>query len=223
MSDTPPPGGTPLGPGDDIPWAALAPDDLAPLLDGLEVPWRVSAGWAIDLFAGRQTREHEDLEIAVPSAAFPRLRQHLPQFTFVIPGPAVPGRSQCWPADHEAALAWRHQTWARDGDGPFLFDVFREPHDGDTWICRRDPSIRLPYRDVVRTTADGVPYEAPEVVLLFKAKHTRPKDEADLATVLPLLDDAARDWLRSALELVHPGHPWVERVTRAPERPAPAG
>jgi hypothetical protein len=105
----------------------------------------------------------------------------------------------------------------------FRFDVFREPHDGDTWICRRDPSIRRPYAEIVRTTADGVPYEVPEVVLLFKAKHRRPKDEADLATVLPLLDGAAREWLLRALERVHPGHPWIERVTTAPGRPAPAG
>jgi hypothetical protein len=117
-------------------------------------------------------------------------------------------------AGRRATLAWSHQTWARDHDGLFRFDVFREPHDGDTWICRRDPAIRLPYREVVRTTAGGVPYEAPEVVLLFKAKHTRPKDDADFDTVLPLLDADALEWLHRALEQIHRGHPWVERVRR---------
>lgn len=28
--------------------------------------------------------------------------------------------------------------------GNYLLDVFREPHDGDTWVCRRDQTIRLP-------------------------------------------------------------------------------
>ncbi len=45
-----------------------------------------------------------------------------------------------------------------------------------TWVCRRDPSITLPYSELILHTRTGVPYLAPEVVLLFKAKHLRPKD-----------------------------------------------
>ena len=93
-----------------------------------------------------------------------------------------------------------------------VLDVFREPHDGRTWICRRDPSIRRPYADVVRRTGDGIPFVAPEIVLLFKAKQPRPKDEADADLVLPTLDPAQRTWLRAALDLVHPGHPWADRL-----------
>jgi hypothetical protein len=37
-----------------------------------------------------------------------------------------------------------------------------------------------------------VPYLLPEIVLLFKAKHRRPKDRADFDGVLPLLDRACR-------------------------------
>jgi hypothetical protein len=32
----------------------------------------MAAGWALDLCRGVQTREHGDIEIAVPAAAFPR-------------------------------------------------------------------------------------------------------------------------------------------------------
>ena len=39
-----------------------------------------------------------------------------------------------------------------------------------------------------------------------------PRDEADLATVLPLLDKRARTWLRGAVEHVHPGHRWLEQL-----------
>jgi hypothetical protein len=62
--------------------------------------------------------------------------------------------------------------------------------------------------EVVERTADGVPYLAPEVVLLFKARNARNKDEADLYTVLPELDDARLRWLDGALALVDPDHPW---------------
>lgn len=50
------------------------------------------------------------------------------------------------------------------------------------------------------------------VVLLFKAKNTRDKDEADFTGVLPLLSRAERGWLDAALGLTHPDHPWRARL-----------
>ena len=86
------------------------------------------------------------------------------------------------------------------------------PHDGETWICRRDASIRRPYADIIARTADGIPYLCPEVVLLFKAKGTRPKDQADFDNALPRLTDVQRMWLVHALQTVHPGHAWLARL-----------
>lgn len=92
-------------------------------------------------------------------------------------------------------LAATHQTWLRDPvSGQFLFDVFREPHDGGTWICRRDESLRLPYDAIIERTAEGIPYLVPELVLLFKAKAARPKDQADFVGTLPLLSRARRSY-----------------------------
>lgn len=67
-------------------------------------------------------------------------------------------------------------------------------------------------REIVRRTDDGIPYLAIEAVLLFKAKHTRDKDEADFTGVLPLLSRAERGWLDATLGLVHPDHPWRTRL-----------
>jgi hypothetical protein len=46
-------------------------------------------------------------------------------------------------------------------------------------------------------------------VLLFKARHLRPKDEDDFARAAPLLTTPQRAWLTGALRRVHPGHPWL--------------
>jgi hypothetical protein len=54
----------------------------------------------------------------------------------------------------------------------------------------------------------------PEVMLLMKARHVRPKDERDLEVVLPLLDNDRQAWLATALEIAHPGHAWLEVLTR---------
>jgi hypothetical protein len=91
-------------------------------------------------------------------------------------------------------------------------DVFREPHDGETWICRRHEAIRRPYADVIEVSGTGIPYLAPEIVLLFKAKNDRDKDRLDLRTALPRMDAERRAWLGASLRLVHPGHPWLRDV-----------
>jgi hypothetical protein len=113
-------------------------------------------------------------------------------------------------------LAAVHQTWLRDpATGNYLLDVFREPHDGDTWICRRDQTIRLPYRDIVHHTHDGIPYLAPELVLLFKAKHVRQKDQADFDATVPHMTPVQREALAGLLARVHPGHPWLADLSRS--------
>jgi len=192
-------------------WDAWRPEEAGRLLQDVDAPWYVAGGWAIDLFLGEQRREHEDLEIAVPSSRFDEFVGALPDFEFfVITGPreAVPLE------EARDRLEQTHQTWVHEpATGLWRLDVFREPNEGDTWICRRSPSIRMPYQRLVERTGDGLPYGRPEVVLLYKAKHSgQPKNQADFAAVLPQLEPERRRWLRDALELVHPGHGWLARL-----------
>jgi hypothetical protein len=181
---------------------------MAERLAGADVAWYVAAGWALDLFLGGQHRDHADLEIGVPADRFDEVARRFGdcEFFAVGDGHAVPYAS--------APRQW-HQTWARErASGKWRFDVFRESGDGDTWICRRDAAIRLPYDRVIARTADGIPYLQPEIALLFKAKNPRAKDEGDFARVLPALDPARRDWLADALTRVHPGHRWLHALRR---------
>jgi hypothetical protein len=180
------------------------------MLAGVDVPWYVAAGWAIDLFLGGEHREHEDLEIAVPGTRFDEIVDALPGLEICIitaPHEATPL------AEARDRLAETHQSWVREpATGLWRFDVFREPSDGDAWLCRRDESIRLPYDHVIEWTDDGIPYGRPEIVLLFKAKHVRDRDQADFEVVAPRLDPERRRWLIEALETVHPGHPWLAEL-----------
>jgi hypothetical protein len=180
-------------------------------------PWYIAAGWALDLFRGEQTREHEDTEVGVPDTAeaFDQVRSALAGFEF-----EAAGSGHLWPLG-AAALAATHQTWVsepaptRQGDRPtriYRLDVFREPHRDGRWVCRRDETIVLPYDQVIRRNGDDIPYLAPELALLFKAKATRPKDQADFDGALPLLAPAERSWLAGALRRIHPGHKWLDRL-----------
>ncbi|HMM42336.1 MAG TPA: hypothetical protein PKA95_10575 [Thermomicrobiales bacterium] len=192
-------------------WDAWRPAEVARLFSGIDAPWYVAAGWAIDLFLGYQRREHGDLEVAVPHDRFGELMKALDGFEVFVPV-SGPGNWLVWPFDRAGELAeLHHQTWVREpSTGRWRLDVFREPGDGDTWICRRDERIRLPYRDLIQRTADGIPYLRPEVNLLFKAKWSDlEKNKTDFAAVLPRLDPARRRWLAEALAIAHPGHPWI--------------
>ena len=71
-----------------------------------------------------------------------------------------------------------------------------------------------PTTGVIEWTEDGIPYGRPEIVLLFKAKHAhRDRDQSDFEAVVPRLEPERRRWLAEALEQVHPGHPWLDRLT----------
>ena len=190
-------------------WSSCwTPGEVADRLSGTAVPWCVAAGWALDLFRGEQTREHGDIEIAIPAAGFPEIRGRFPGYLF----DAV-GSGRIWADATPDELAATHQTWLRDpATGGYRLDVFREPHQGDTWICRHDETIRLPYRDIIHHTEDAVPYLAPELVLLFKAKHARPKDQTDFDETVPHLTPPQRATLAELIARAHPGHRWLAHL-----------
>jgi hypothetical protein len=192
-------------------WDAWRPERVARLLEGVEAPWYVAGGWAIDLFLGGQHREHEDLEIAVPNARFDEVAETLAGLEiFIITGP----HEATALAEARDGLEETHQSWVREpATGLWRFDVFREPSDGDTWLCRRDESIRLPYDQVIQWTDDRIPYGRPEIVLLFKAKHAhRDRDQLDFEAVIPRLEPERRRWLIESLKQIHPGHAWLSAL-----------
>jgi aminoglycoside-2''-adenylyltransferase len=196
---------------DDADWKPWRPEDAARLLASVDVPWAVAGGWAIDLFLGSERREHEDLELGVPEQSFSAIASQLPMLEFFVVAPGVTASVECEPV----RLAETHQTWGLDRAARvWRLDLFREPSADGLWVCRRHEQIRLPYSELIQRTGDGIPYVRPEVVLLFKARGARPKDESDLAAVLPRLNAVRRSLLAGWVELVHPGHFWLPDIRR---------
>jgi hypothetical protein len=183
-------------------WDPWRPEEAAAHLLGVGVPWCVVAGWAIDLYLGRETRSHHDLEISIPRSGFAAVRGRLSGFALHTVGD---GEVRALPAG-ELPPAEKHQNWVLDPRADaWRMDIMLEPGDAETWVFRRDERIREPRTSMIGFR-DGVPFLVPQGVLLYKAKAVREKDEADLRAVLPHLDARARRWLRHALARVHPGH-----------------
>ncbi|HVM99148.1 MAG TPA: hypothetical protein VMT68_02955 [Caulobacteraceae bacterium] len=191
---------------------AWTPDQAARALEGLSAPWAVAGGWALDLWLGRETRKHEDLEIAVPAAFFPEIRTRLEGLGLKLF--AIDEGQVIALAPGEAPGPQTHQTWVMEpAVNGWRIDVFREPGDAQTWIYRRTGDLKAPRAWASGRTAAGIPYLAPQIVLLFKAKAMRDKDEADFAIVAPLMSPEAKEWLAAALRGAHPGHPWIDRLS----------
>jgi hypothetical protein len=63
-------------------------------------------------------------------------------------------------------------------------------------------------RDVLTSTT-GLPILAPDIVLLFKAKELRAKDQVDFEAAVPDMNPSQRQWLRVSLAVCYPKHPWL--------------
>ena len=196
-------------------WEPWTPAEVAARLDGVDVPWCVVGGWALDLWAGRQQRPHQDLEIAVPADAFARVQERLADCTLYVP---VDGVLEAF--DGSADQRRRsHQTWVCR-EGRWRLDVMQEPCDrgpvGAVWVCRRDERLRVPYAEVIGVGQDGIPHLRPELVLLFKARALRDKDADDFRRTAPALAADVREQLAHWIARVHgPAHPWVDALRTA--------
>ena len=187
-------------------------------MQGLEGPWCVAGGWALDLFLGRITRPHQDLEIAIFRQDQHLLRQHLRDWTFQ---KVVEGRRLTWSADEELKLPI-HEIHAYSTKHPLLsFEFLLNERSAEDWVYRRDMRIRMPLDRAILRDIGGLPILCPAIVLLFKAKNCRPKDEEDFQQMAGALSREQRRWLEASLRMGDPDHPWLNQLhrTTAERRP----
>lgn len=191
------------------PWRARAPRDAAELLDRYRGRWWIAGGWAIQAFTGFD-RPHADLDLSIPRADVDILREHLTDRLDLWAADSGTLRPLIGEAEHITATC--DNLWLRaSGADPWEYDVILMETTPTAWTYKRDGRITRPPEEIL-WASDGIWYLRPEVQLLHKAPGLRAKDQADFQACLPVLDPAARGWLRTALELAHPGHPWLNEL-----------
>lgn len=105
------------------------------------------------------------------------------------------------------------QLWIRaHSRAPWTIDMPLTPDRDGQWINKRIPDHVAPVDEVTWLADDGIRYLRPEIVLLFKARLQRLKDERDLACAWPLLTAEQQAWLRWAIRRTDEDHPWLERL-----------
>ncbi|MEU1307796.1 amino acid transporter [Streptomyces cinnamoneus] len=193
-------------------WEKLSLSEVAALLGNGDFPWWVAGGHAIELAVGRKFRSHGDLDILILRRDQHLVREVLSGWDLHVADP--PGTGELRPWNHEEFLGLPlNGLWCRRSPStPWSFELMLDEAEGDVWFSRRDSRVHCPIDRVGCVTSDGIPYLTPEVQLFYKAKAHREKDEIDFNAVLPLLDGNQRAWLRGALNLSYPVHPWRDRL-----------
>jgi hypothetical protein len=190
-------------------WEPLDPGRLSRLLAGFRPPWWIAGGRALDLWLGRETRLHKDLDIAVLRTD----QQELYRFFggWELRFATAAGDLEPWAGERLELHV--HGIWVRRSqDAPWLCEFLLNESEDGRWVYRRDPAVTYPLDRVGTRRGGELPFLAPEIVLLYKAKAPTAADEADFALARPLLEPAGRDWLRSAIAQAHPGHRWLQTL-----------
>jgi hypothetical protein len=184
-------------------WEPLSVTEVQSTFADAPFRWWVSGGLALDLFVGRSWRTHVDTDVGVLRRAVPQLRTVTKSWDVQV---AAAGKLSAWRDQVLDSAQHENNLWCRkDPLQPWCLDVTIGEGDGEHWIYRRDPQIRVDWKSAVLNSSDGIPYLAPEIQLLFKSKDIRDKDDTDAREVLPVLDAPRREWL---LDRLPPEHPW---------------
>lgn len=191
------------------PWDPLSLAEARALFDPLGIPWWIAGGHAAQAFHG-VPRPHEDIDVSIFRRDLPvLLRRAAGDFHVWAAGsgmlsPLTVDR----PTPHEGS----DQAWIRaHALAPWRADVLLNPDREGQWVNRRDPDMAADL-DAVTWIKDGVRYVNPEIVLAFKARLVRAKDEHDFAAMLPLLDRTQRAYLADYLDRREPDHAWRPRL-----------
>lgn len=171
-------------------------------MHGFKPDWFIAGGWAIDLYIGKQTREHSDIEIAIFREDQLVLQEYLKDQNRK---KVVNGKLSKWEKDEFLELPI-HEIHS---DG---FEILLNERNESEWIYRRDARIRYPLNKFSLRIDDVLKILSPEIVLLYKSKDVKEKDDLDFESVLEKLKKERKEWLRASIKLSDENHKWLEKL-----------
>lgn len=192
-------------------WQRLHPRDARSLLGQIRLPWWIAGGWALDLYVGQQGRPHKDLDVGILRRDARAVLAALEGWEFFEAG----GGELFGPltgAPREAVNSlWGRRAHTRE----WVLELMLDDAEGEEWVYRRDRRLRRALSTIIRYDSETTPYLAPEIQLLYKSNRIRAEDELDFERGSALLDDAARQWLCSALSQLDGQHRWLPALRAA--------
>jgi len=175
-------------------------------MQGFPKPWFVCGGWALDLFLGKQTRAHHDIDLGLFRSDQLHLQTHFDtSHLFWIDN----GEKRPWETGHYLQLPIHElRLEVNNGEMELVLNEGTTTH----WVYRRNTAITLPLVKAILSTSHGIPYLAPEVVLLFKSTHLSAKNQQDFDSVISHLTPGQKKWLQQSVAVSDAGHVWLGRL-----------
>ena len=112
---------------------------LAPMAS-CQAPYWLAGGWALDLFLGRMTRPHHDIDIAILRRDQAAVQRHLADWSLRWVEPRSGGRFHPWWYDEWLALPI-HEIHGTHRDGQTI-ELLLNESKGETWYFRRDQRLQ---------------------------------------------------------------------------------
>jgi hypothetical protein len=192
---------------------AVEVNELSALLSAAPNPWGFAGGWAIDLHLGYQSRDHDDLDVLVFDRDVDRFAEALATRLQLFGEKPASGERFDWQrgrALEPGAEALAAEVVIGKLSRKVQFLVART--DGDEWVYHRGRGItRFPLAEVFLDHG-ATRYVTPRLVLLFKSRQMRPKDDADFRAVSPALQSVEAAWLLDRVRRWQADHPWIEQL-----------
>ena len=209
-------------------------EELKAFMAESNFPWAVCGGFALDLFLRRSIRPHGDIDLCV----FENHRESIKAYAFdkgwhvyefrghgkVRPlGDGTisdPGRNLMCVKDgcdivkfypcEDAGMLY-HQFFHTGMNGfHYLEFLFNSVCDNFLVLAQRKGLRRELSKSI--SYHNGIPYLAPEIVLLYKASDSEnPAYQQDFDEAYPCLNGEQRAWFAGGMKLLYPyGHPWLK-------------
>ena len=198
--------------------------------------WAVCGGYALDLFHGRSLRSHGDVDICTMepdrAAILPfMLQQGWCVYEFRGQGKVRPlditstsekGRNlmcftpdcqlvRFYPCEDEGLL---YHEFLHDDAAPFNYIEFLfNQTSGTHYMFDASKAVERELSHAI-LKRNGIPYLAPELVLLYKASNpNEEKHKFDFLQTYPLLTQEQQSWFTQSLATIYPnGHPWQNHL-----------
>ncbi len=183
------------------------PKKIKELLKNYKGTWMIAGGWAIDLFLGKETRKHDDIEIAIPRIEQKSMKLYLKNWDLEY-------------IESDKAVKWNNEVYLKlpihEIQGTYKdnnIEILLNEIENKKWKFRRNLEIEYPVENTIKNTSYNIPILCPEIVLLYKSKSYRNKDEKDLLNTIGNMDNKRLNWLSNAIKKTHgTNHKWVSII-----------
>lgn len=192
-------------------WEPLSVEEVIKVFKPFKPQWLIAGGWAIDLFLGQQTRNHEDIDVLICRDDQIEVQNLLADWDLWAADP--PGTLKPWVKGEFLGKGLQDIWGRRTAKDPWQIQIMLFDTENENWIFKRDESIRRSLNSAVVVTKNGTSLLAPEIQLLYQSKSPRPKDHQDFQNALKAMSESQKEWLKMALKKVYKDeHVWLKQL-----------